>query len=135
MNIRRVIKCFALWATIWIAGGILLGIVMGLGDTGHVGFLGTVIILTTAGALVGAVGGITFAPLFAWVAQHLPTRFGRTVIAAVIGSSSGLLGIYVADCAVGIADAFTIGGIAGAVIGFVCGAFSILDHEHHATVA
>jgi len=41
--------------------GAVIGIIMGFGDTGHVGFFGAVCLVATAGAIFGFMGGIAFA--------------------------------------------------------------------------
>ena len=132
MSIRRVIKFFVAWAITWVVVGVIVGvIIMGLGDTGHVGSLGTILVLVTAGAVFGVVSGSLFAPLFTWLAPLLPARSVRAGAASVLGALSGLLGIYIADRVVGITNAFVIGSVAGAITGFVCGAFSVSEHGHH----
>lgn len=135
MSIRRIIKFFAAWAITWIVGGAIIGIIMGLGDTGHVGSLGTILILVTAGAIFGGVGGSVFAPLFTWLTPQLPARSARAGVAAVLGTLSGLLGIYIADRVVGITAAFAVGSVAGAVTGLVCGALSVSEYGHHKSAA
>src|SRR5438552_3218963 len=111
MSIRRIIKFFAAWAVTWIVGGAIIGIIMGLGDTGHLGSLGTILILVTAGAIFGGVGGSFFAPLFTWLTPQLPARSARAGVATALGTLSGLLGIYIADRVVGIANAFALGSV------------------------
>ena len=135
MNIRPIVRCFQSWATTSIIGAILIGSVMCLGDTGHTGVLGTLLILACAGAFFGFAGGIPFALLFASVAPRLPTKPRRAVAAVVIGALSGLVGIYVAAHVLGIANTTTTGSAAGAIIGLFCGSFLVPNDEHHTTVA
>lgn len=135
MNVRRIIKFLAAWAITWIVGGAIIGIIMSLGDTGHVGSLGTILILVTAGAIFGGVGGSVFAPLFTWLAPQLPARSARAGVAAVLGTLSGLPGIYIADRVVGITDALTVGSVAGAVTGLACGALSVSEYGQHKRTA
>ena len=128
MNIRRIIKLAASWAIAWIAIGAIVGILFGFGDTGHVGALGTLIILVSAGAIFGSIGGLIFAPLFAWVESHLSAKGLRVVAAIILGALSGVLAIYVADKAVGIKNWVMIGSAAGAVTGLVFGIISPRSH-------
>lgn len=100
------------------------GIIMGLSDTGHVGFLGAVFILAIAGIIFGFVGGIAFALMFTWVAPLLSSRWPRIGVGTLLGALAGLPGIFVADKIVGISDALKIGSIAGAAAGLACAAFS-----------
>jgi hypothetical protein len=135
MSIRRIIKFFGAWVITWIAVGAIIGIIMGLGDTGHVGTLGTILILVTAGAIFGVVSGGVFAPLFTWLTPQLRARSVRAGVAAVLGTLSGLLGIYIADRVVGITNSFAVGSVAGAITGFVCGALSVSEYGHHKNAA
>src|SRR5689334_14710592 len=109
MSTRRVIKFLAWWTITWIAGGAIIGIIMGLGDTGHVGSFGTILILVIAGFIFSVVGGCVFAPLFTWLTPQMPSRSARAGVATVLGTLSGLLGIYIADRVVGITNAFVVG--------------------------
>ena len=135
MSVRRVINFFTSWAVTWTVNGAIIGIILGLGDTGHVGFLLTVLIFVTAGAIFGVVDGFAFAPLFTWLAPQLPARSGRTGVAVVLGTLSGLLGSYVADSFMSIAHASAIGSVAGAITGSVCGALSRGESGHHRDAA
>jgi hypothetical protein len=123
MKIRRFIKFLAFWTLSWVIIGAVIGIVMGFGGTGHIGFFGTVCIVATAGAIFGFMGGIAFALVFTWLAPLLSTRLARVVIGAFLGILAGLVGILLADSAVGITHAPMIGSIAGGITGLVCGAF------------
>jgi len=131
MSPRRVMKFFAWWTITWIVGGAMVGIIMGLGDTGHVGSLGALLILVIAGSIFGVVGGGVFAPLFTWLIPQMPSRSMRTGVAAVLGALSGLLGISIADRVVGITNAFVVGSVAGAITGLACGALSVSEYGHH----
>ena len=135
MNIRPVVKSFQSWATTSIVAATLIGFAMCLGDTGHVGALGTLLILACAGAFFGFAGGIPFALLFASVAPYVRTRLRRAVAAVVLGALSGLVGIYVTAAVVGISNSITIGSVAGAIIGLLCGSLLVPNDEHRTTVA
>ena len=111
---------------------------MCLGDTGHVGVLGTLLILACAGAFFGFAGGIPFALLFAFVAPRFASRVRRAVAAIVLGALSGFVGMYCADhvlCGLGIENATWTGGVVGATIGFLCACLFVPNDEHHTTVA
>ena len=124
MSFLRIIKIIAGWTAMWILIGTVLGILMVLGDTGHVSFFGTILIVATAGAISGFIGGVSFAPLFIWFAHRLSAMPARRVGgAALLGTLAGLLGIFVTDRIVGITHALLVGSIAGAVTGVVCHVF------------
>ena len=131
MSIQRAIKFFAWWVITSIVGGIIIGIITGLGDTGHVGSLSTILIFVVAGAIFGVVGGVVFAPLFSWLEPQLPAWSTRGSVAIVLGTLSGLLGIYVVDSVAGIAHAFAVGSAIGAITGFICMVFSVSEYRHH----
>jgi hypothetical protein len=131
MRLRSVQSVFAAWAISWIVVGLLVGTVMGLGDTGHVGLLGTLVILGSAGAIFGTLGGVAFAGLFISLLPLLRLRLVRVGVAGVLGAVSGVLGIYVVDRIVGISGAIQIGTSAGSLTGIVCGAlFDSADDRH-----
>ena len=131
MSIQRAIKFFAWWTITSIVGGVIIGVITGLGDTGHVGSLSTILIFVVTGAILGIVGGVIFAPLFSWLEPQLPKRSARGGVAVVLGTLSGLLGIYVVDSVAGIAHAFAVGSVIGAITGFICMVLSVSEHGHH----
>lgn len=108
---------------------------MGLGDTGHVGFLEVILILGTAGLIFGTTGGVVFACLFISLLPLLTLRLARVAVGAVLGGLSGLLGIYLADRLVGISNAFAVGSLAGSLTDLVCGALSFSRDDHHEIAA
>ena len=123
MSFLRIIKIIAVWTAMWILIGAVIGILMGLGDTGHVGFYGTILMVATAGAIFGFVGGASFAPVFTWFAHRLSAKPARGAGAALLGTLAGLVGVFVTDRIVGITHALLVGSIAGAVTGVVCHVF------------
>ena len=129
MNIRLIVKCFESWAITSIVGGALIGSAMCLGDTGHLGTLGTLLLLSCAGAFFGFADGIPFALLFARVAPHLPTRARRASAAVVLGALSGLVGISVVNGVLGIANADWTGSVAGAITGFLGSSLGVTKHD------
>ena len=130
MNIHPFVKSFQSWATTSIVAATLIGLAMCLGDTGHIGSLGTLLILACVGALFGLAGGIPFALLFASVAPYMRTRFRRAVAAVFLGALCGLVGIYVAPAVPGISNSITIGSAAGAIIGLLFGSFFVPNNEY-----
>lgn len=128
MSIQRAIKFFAWWTITSIVGGVIIGVIMGLGDTGHVGSLSTILIFVGTGAIFGIVGGVVFAPLFSWLEPQLPKRSARAGVAVVLGTLSGLLGIYVVDSVAGIVNAFAVGSVIGAITGFICMVISVSEY-------
>ena len=130
MNIHPLVKSFQSWATTSIVAATLIGLAMCLGDTGHIGARGTLLILAGVGALFGLAGGIPFALLFASVAPYLRTRLRRAIAAVVLGALCGLVGIYVTPPFPIISGSITIGSVAGAIIGLLCGSFLVPNDEY-----
>ncbi len=135
MSIRSAIKVCALWTITWTAGGSIVGIGIGLGDTGHVGSLGSILILGAAGSIFGAVGGGVFAPVFTWIASRMPSSSALAAVATLLGTLSGLLGIYIADRVVGITNAAVVGSVAGAISGLACWVIPASAYGHHKRTA
>lgn len=133
MSIRRVIKLFALWTILGILGGAIIGLGIGLGDTGHVGSAGSILIFATAGSIFGVVGGVVFAPPFTWLSPQMPSGSVRAAVAAILGTVAGLLGAYLADQAIGLTNPFVVGSVAGATTGLACLALSVSESGHRKT--
>jgi hypothetical protein len=125
------LKVFTSWVLIWIVVGVIFsGLMIGLGDTGHVGPIGVILILLVASGIFGVIGGLVFALLFTWIVPRLSSRLARNGVAAALGALSGVLAMYVTDGFESMSYAFAIGSV-GAVTGFVCAARTEPESGHH----
>jgi hypothetical protein len=107
----------------WLVGATVIGLCVALfsGNGGHIPFEGVILMLTVAGAVVGIVGGVAFAPLYCMTRQWLHSPGARTVVTIVIGSLCGVLGVYAVSMTVTtIRYPVWIGGGVGAVDALFC---------------
>ena len=131
MSYRHFTKYLAWWIYIWVVVGAISGIGMSLIDgSGHLGFLGIVLICSGIGGLFGFIGGVIFAPVFAFVGSRLSTRSSRSGVAALVGSLSGLAGAAVANETLVLPYAVAVGGFAGAATGLLCEALTVSATGH-----
>ncbi len=121
MKTRPAINVFAFWVGSGVACGAAAGLLMGLGDCGHVGRMGALVIATTAGGIFGAVGGGVFALLFTLASRLLRARTARVGAGALLGALAGLAGGQVTDATVGIANASALGISLGVLLGGLSG--------------
>lgn len=113
MSVRNGAKLLLGWTVAWVIAGAVIGALFATHDTGHVGAIGTLIILCGAGLVFGITSGVIF--IFACVALPLSWLPARIAIGVVIGAFAGIVGIYAADLLVGIVDRFVIGSIVSGI--------------------
>ncbi len=126
------LKLLAWWTGAWIVAGAAAGVVMGFGDTGHVGLLGVVLQLIVLAAIFGLVSGLVFSPLSTWLAPRAPARTLRVAGGSVLGAVSGTAGGYVADLALSVTHALAVGTVAGVIAGLWWG---VLSHMRQGAAA
>jgi hypothetical protein len=131
MSIQRVNKLFVCWTISSIVGGVIIGVITGPGDTGHVSPSSTMLIFVVTSAIFGVLGGVAFAPLFTWLEPQLTSMSLRGSVAVALGTLSGLLAIYVVDSIASIAHAFVVGMAVGAFNGLICMVLSVSEYGDH----
>lgn len=87
-----------------------------------------------AGALLGGIGGIVFAPFFTLLTPNLTARSARAGVGAVLGVGCGMIGVGVAAETFSNLT-FAIGSGGGALTGLICGACSESKYGDHKDAA